>query len=210
MCSLLNLLFLLRSAVNDALFNEPSVTGGDSGIVLVSPALVPPPRPAFHNLSTRRRCTTCCQRLLHTIFTPKSAFWQRASVLPHLFLSRQVRDIEFASTCEQTLLPFHGRCHVAYVPASGVVLGLSKFARLTTLCARRLQSQQGLANDIIDALQVVFCFSIFGMHLGLCAVARQQCLDRWNCNMTLTLRFDQTDLPSAAHGPVSGRRSCDC
>lgn len=67
----------------------------------------------------------------------------------------QVRDIEFASTCEATLLPFHGRCHIAYVPASGVVLGLSKFARLTTLCARRLQSQQGLANDIISALQVI-------------------------------------------------------
>ena len=73
---------------------------------------------------------------------------------PHLTACLQVRDIEFASTCEATLLPFHGRCHVAYVPASGVVLGLSKFARLTTLCARRLQSQQGLANDIISALQV--------------------------------------------------------
>ncbi len=40
-----------------------------------------------------------------------------------------VRDIDFASTDEATLLPFHGRCHVAYIPSGGVVLGLSKMAR---------------------------------------------------------------------------------
>ena len=65
-----------------------------------------------------------------------------------------VRDIEFASTCEATLLPFHGRCHVAYVPSNGVVLGLSKFARLTALFARRLQNQQRFADEILGALQV--------------------------------------------------------
>ena len=47
-----------------------------------------------------------------------------------------VRDIDFAATSEATLLPFHGRCHIAYVPADGVVLGLSKLARVTKLAAQ--------------------------------------------------------------------------
>ncbi|EFJ46172.1 hypothetical protein VOLCADRAFT_62867 [Volvox carteri f. nagariensis] len=64
-----------------------------------------------------------------------------------------VRDIDFASTSEETLLPFHGRCHVAYRPKGGVVLGLSKLARLTKQYAKRLQTQQRLAASIALALQ---------------------------------------------------------
>lgn len=64
-----------------------------------------------------------------------------------------VRDIEFASTSEADLLPFYGRCHVAYVPSNGVVLGLSKLARVTKLFARRLQSQQRLTSQILVGLQ---------------------------------------------------------
>ena len=64
-----------------------------------------------------------------------------------------VRDIEFASTSEADLLPFYGRCHVAYVPSNGVVLGLSKLARVTKLFSRQLQSQQRLTNQILVALQ---------------------------------------------------------
>jgi len=64
-----------------------------------------------------------------------------------------VRDIEFASTSEADLLPFYGRCHVAYVPSNGVVLGLSKLARVTKLFARQLQSQQRLTSQILIALQ---------------------------------------------------------
>ncbi|KXZ41850.1 hypothetical protein GPECTOR_262g668 [Gonium pectorale] len=64
-----------------------------------------------------------------------------------------VRDIDFASTSEETLLPFHGRCHVAYRPKHGVVLGLSKLARLTKQYAKRLQSQERLAAEIALALQ---------------------------------------------------------
>ncbi len=66
-----------------------------------------------------------------------------------------VRDIEFASTSEATLLPFYGRCHVAYMPREGVVLGLSKLARLVKLFARQLQSQQRLTNQMLAALQQV-------------------------------------------------------
>ena len=64
-----------------------------------------------------------------------------------------VRDIEFASTSEADLLPFYGRCHVAYVPSNGVVLGLSKLARVTKLYARQLQSQQRLTSQILVGLQ---------------------------------------------------------
>ncbi|KAG2498756.1 hypothetical protein HYH03_003495 [Edaphochlamys debaryana] len=64
-----------------------------------------------------------------------------------------VRDIDFASTSEETLLPFHGRCHVAYRPKDGVVLGLSKLARLTKQYAKRLQTQERLAAEVLVALQ---------------------------------------------------------
>eukprot|EP00198_Chlamydomonas_reinhardtii_P005338 XP_001694674.1 GTP cyclohydrolase I [Chlamydomonas reinhardtii] len=64
-----------------------------------------------------------------------------------------VRDIDFASTSEETLLPFHGRCHVAYRPKNGVVLGLSKLARLTKQYAKRLQTQERLAAEVAHALQ---------------------------------------------------------
>ncbi|GAX78071.1 hypothetical protein CEUSTIGMA_g5513.t1 [Chlamydomonas eustigma] len=64
-----------------------------------------------------------------------------------------VRDIDFASTNEATLLPFHGRCHIGYIPSAGVVLGLSKLARITKHFGKRLQSQQGLVTDIASCLQ---------------------------------------------------------
>eukprot|EP00878_Enallax_costatus_P031260 GHUV01034171.1.p1 GENE.GHUV01034171.1~~GHUV01034171.1.p1 ORF type:complete len:526 (+),score=184.54 GHUV01034171.1:871-2448(+) len=64
-----------------------------------------------------------------------------------------VRDIDFASLSLETLLPFYGRCHVAYVPSNGVVLGLSKLARLTKLCAKQLQTQDSLGRHILHVLQ---------------------------------------------------------
>ncbi|KAF8059720.1 folE1 [Scenedesmus sp. PABB004] len=63
-----------------------------------------------------------------------------------------VRDIDFAALSAATLLPFYGRAHVAYVPARGVVLGLSKLARLTKLCAKRLTSQEDLAAALLAEL----------------------------------------------------------
>jgi GTP cyclohydrolase I len=63
-----------------------------------------------------------------------------------------VREIDFASTSLTSLLPFHGRVHVAYVPSNGVVLGLSKLARLTKVFSKRLQTQERLGRDIASAL----------------------------------------------------------
>lgn len=63
-----------------------------------------------------------------------------------------IRDIPFFSTAEDNLLPFYGRCHVGYVPANGVIVGLSKVARVSEVYARRLQTPDRLAADIANAL----------------------------------------------------------
>jgi len=62
-----------------------------------------------------------------------------------------VRDIELYSLCEHHLLPFFGKCHVAYLPA-GKVLGLSKIARIVDVFARRLQIQEQLTKEIANAI----------------------------------------------------------
>jgi GTP cyclohydrolase I len=63
-----------------------------------------------------------------------------------------VRDIDFYSLCEHHLLPFFGKCHIAYIP-QGRVLGLSKIPRLVDIYARRLQIQERMTSEIAETLR---------------------------------------------------------
>lgn len=63
-----------------------------------------------------------------------------------------VKDIEVFSTCKHHMLPFFGKCHIGYIPTNNMVIGASKLPRLVNCFARRLQTQETLANQIADAI----------------------------------------------------------
>src|SRR5947208_14734464 len=63
-----------------------------------------------------------------------------------------VKDIDFYSLCEHHLLPFFGKCHVAYIPRNSVI-GLSKIPRLVDVFARRLQIQERMTNQIAETIR---------------------------------------------------------
>ena len=65
-----------------------------------------------------------------------------------------VKDIELYSLCEHHMLPFVGKCHVAYMP-NGMVVGLSKIARIVDMYARRLQIQENLTTEIAATIESI-------------------------------------------------------
>lgn len=82
-----------------------------------------------------------------------------------------VRGIEFYSMCEHHMLPFMGKCHIGYLPKNRV-LGLSKFARIVDMYARRLQIQENMTKQISQAIQeVTDCIGV-----GVIIEAKHMCM----------------------------------
>lgn len=102
-----------------------------------------------------------------------------------------VRNIELYSLCEHHLLPFIGKCHVAYLPR-GKVIGLSKVARIVDMYARRLQIQESLTKQIATAVQTV----TGGRGVGVIIESQHMCMmmrgvEKQNSSMTTSSMMGQ-------------------
>jgi len=102
-----------------------------------------------------------------------------------------VRDIELYSMCEHHMLPFVGKCHIGYLPG-GKVLGLSKFARIVDMFARRLQIQENLTKQIAQCVEEV----TGARGVGVIVESKHMCMmmrgvEKQNSHMTTSVMTGQ-------------------
>ena len=113
-----------------------------------------------------------------------------------------LRDIDFSSHCEHHIAPFVGRAHVAYLP-SGVVVGISKLARVVEIFARRLQTQESMTAQIANVIDhrlkprgvavmleaVHQCMSLRGVNKRNAATITTQFTGEFRTNPVMQSRF---------------------
>lgn len=103
-------------------------------------------------LKTPERLAKAMQYLTHGYQLDAKAILDSAKFSEHISEMIIVKDIEVYSMCEHHILPFFGKAHVAYIP-NGWITGLSKIARVVDVYARRLQVQERLTTQILDAIK---------------------------------------------------------
>jgi len=109
-----------------------------------------------------------------------------------------VKDIDFYSLCEHHLLPFFGKCHIAYIPSTRVI-GLSKIPRLVDVFARRLQVQERLTKQIADWL----ADRLQPKGVGVVIEARHTCMTQRGVLATESDTVTSTLLGTLRHDPRS-------
>ena len=103
-------------------------------------------------LKTPERLAKAMQYLTHGYQLNAKSILDSAKFSEHISEMIIVKDIEVYSLCEHHILPFFGKAHVAYIP-NGWITGLSKIARVVDVYARRLQVQERLTTQILDAIK---------------------------------------------------------
>src|SRR4026207_1125808 len=103
-------------------------------------------------IKTPERLAKAMQYLTQGYELDAHAILNSAKFSEHISEMIIVKDIEVYSMCEHHMLPFFGKAHVAYIP-NGWITGLSKIARVVDVYARRLQVQERLTTQILDALK---------------------------------------------------------
>lgn len=103
-------------------------------------------------VKTPERLAKAMQYLTHGYQMDAKAILDSAKFSEHISEMIIVKDIEVYSMCEHHMLPFFGKAHVAYIP-NGWITGLSKIARVVDVYARRLQVQERLTTEVLNAIK---------------------------------------------------------